>query len=82
MSDLVGNPEDRFSHNESHVVSVAVSYMVGNRKTGFVVTRFLYFRDNKNEPELTDVKIQGNSTAIQSPSSPAHKVSLRPLAYQ
>ena len=22
MSDLVGNPEDRFSHNEAHLISV------------------------------------------------------------
>ena len=24
MSDLVGNPEDRFSHNEAHILPVAV----------------------------------------------------------
>ena len=22
MSDLVGNPEDRFSHNEAHIISI------------------------------------------------------------
>ena len=26
MSDLVGNPEDRFSHNEAHFISVEDTY--------------------------------------------------------
>ena len=25
MSDLVGNPEDRFSHNEAHIMAVVVT---------------------------------------------------------
>ena len=34
MSDLVGNPEDRFSHNEAHLVSVSV----GTTTTKFSTT--------------------------------------------
>ena len=41
MSDLVGNPEDRFSHNKAQIVSVAVqagfeSNLVEESITGFL----------------------------------------------
>ena len=26
MSDLVGNPEDRFSHNDAHITSVFIAH--------------------------------------------------------
>ena len=36
MSDLVENPEDRFSHNEAHIV-VEFSFAVGTCETSQVV---------------------------------------------
>ena len=36
MSDLVGNPEDRFSHDEAHIYSVSLAYDDSNFK------RFLF----------------------------------------
>ena len=26
MLDLVGNPEDRFSHNEAHIITIKISF--------------------------------------------------------
>ena len=48
MSDLVGNPEDRFSHNEAHIV-----------KLGFTGVYFLFLLRNIDceytlEPPLTE----------------------------
>ena len=39
MSDLVGNPEDRFSHNEAHIVFQASYYDDGSREGLFLERR-------------------------------------------
>ena len=60
MSDLVGNPEDRFSHNEAHIVTSYPVYGVSirlpfcikklNRRTGIKIKlqwkAFAYGREN------------------------------------
>ena len=32
VSDLVGNPEDRFSHNEAQIINQDVLYFLGNKQ--------------------------------------------------
>ena len=54
MSDLVGNPEDRFSHNEAHISSLAVqagfSDLVGN--ICFEVSNFMTTTSGSNPDGL------------------------------
>ena len=35
MSDLVGNPEDRFSHNEAHLLYYFCGFLEVHRNAGF-----------------------------------------------
>ena len=49
MSDLVGNPEDRFSHNEAHMLNVAVEVVVFIQDNELVneKTCFLHMRKQR-----------------------------------
>ena len=51
MSDLVGNPEDRFSHNEAHV-SVAAVCSVCTRNTLVVNLGTIEMRRKKIDCQL------------------------------
>ena len=45
MSDLVGNPEDRFSHNEAHMYDIIGQRVdMGAQEGKYVVLRFGLYR--------------------------------------
>ena len=44
MCDLVGNPEDRFSHNEAHIVLTLKSHMVSNLSPSFASSPYSPFK--------------------------------------
>ena len=62
MSDLVGNPKDRFSHNEAHIVplvSCGTHWGVGKR-AGRSPKHSHYFNQDYGEQSLMDLIILVN----------------------
>ena len=47
MSDLVGNPEDRFSKNEAHITSL-INVHVGGEKTKTSMVKYIHDQSDQS----------------------------------
>ena len=72
MSDLVGNPEDRFSHNEAHILCIfqTASISEGFSNEEYIQYQKLQLVTIKEEPPVSDNTM---SSAVKSPSQVASK---------
>ena len=52
MSDLVGNPEDRFSHNEAHIKGAVLLISLQKKKPLCIVVKLLALKTRGREFDL------------------------------
>ena len=66
MSDLVGNPEDRFSHNEAHIIKLSPSTRQQSDITRFyTVSKHLPTLNTLNSALVGDLSFPGSVETLR-----------------